>query len=106
MRPDLTTPRRETFVSLVLAVLIGGGVFLYFLMIGGLSFVGMLATVSVLALIGLGHYLVWGRRAETATRRGPAGTSFANFWKETPGGRRGPSGSHPLDNGETHHEDH
>jgi len=76
--PVTTRRQREVIVTTTLAVLLGGGVFFFFLLVLGLTLPMMMATLGVLALVGIGHYLVWGRRAEQDLGAGPAGTSVAN----------------------------
>jgi len=96
MRPQLTTRRhRELIATTTLAVTLGAMVFLAFLLFLGLTAYGMLATLAVMALIGLGHYLVWGRRAEQEMR-GAAGTSVAK-WR---GDRDRPAGPSRYASGE------
>jgi hypothetical protein len=63
--------RRETVVAVCLAVILGGGIFLYCLMVGGPWFLAMLATFAVVFLVGLGHYLIWGRPMQRATAARP-----------------------------------
>jgi len=54
-------------------MLLGAGAFFFGLMLGGTAFVAMLAVVGVWALLGVGHYLVWGRDEERASRGGDRG---------------------------------
>jgi hypothetical protein len=62
-RNDRARARRETIVVVSLTTLLVGGVFLYFLLVGGAWFLGMMATLVALTLIGAAHYLIWGRAA-------------------------------------------
>jgi hypothetical protein len=70
-RNTTTRHRREFIVMLALAIIVGGGIFTYFFLIGGMWFLGMLGTIVVLALVGLFHYLLWGRTAERRLPRQP-----------------------------------
>ena len=42
-------------------LVVGGGIFLYLLLIGGPWFLAALATLAIVALVGLVQYLSWGR---------------------------------------------
>jgi hypothetical protein len=68
--------RRATFVIVTLTILLGGGAFLYSLLIGGEWFLAMLVTLGAVALVGGVHYLLWGRtlsREVAARPRVPRG---------------------------------
>ncbi len=52
--------QRETLLSTLLSVLAASGfLFIFFLICGGLSFY-ILAVLGGVALVGFGHYLLWG----------------------------------------------
>jgi hypothetical protein len=62
MAPNTTTRRwRELFVLCSLALLLGGGAFLWLLLIGGGVLLSVLAALAALAVLGALHYLLWGR---------------------------------------------
>jgi hypothetical protein len=69
-QPSPSPSRRETVVVVCLALVLGGGVFLYCLMVLGTWFLALLATCAVVLLVGLGHYLVWGGAMQRATGAG------------------------------------
>jgi hypothetical protein len=63
--------RRETLVVVCLAIILGGGIFLYGWIVLNTWFLAMLATFAVVFLVGLGHYLIWGRPMQRATAARP-----------------------------------
>ena len=75
---DLRPPvrrRRETFLTLCLAVVAACFVALYFLLVAGQMFLALLVVLAGLAGLGCLQYLVWGRpmnrAAEESRRRAP-----------------------------------
>jgi hypothetical protein len=69
--PPASRRKRETIVVVCLTLLFGGGIFLYSLMASGPWLVALLAIVAGAAVVGLLHYLVWGRRMEETTGADP-----------------------------------
>jgi len=47
--------------SIALAILFGGGIFLFALLILGEFLIAALAAVGAIALVGSLHYFIWGR---------------------------------------------
>jgi uncharacterized membrane protein HdeD (DUF308 family) len=52
--------RRETFLSLFLAFVMGGGFFLFMVLITGGFFLYVLGAVLAIGGVGLIHYFLWG----------------------------------------------
>jgi hypothetical protein len=59
--------RRELITTIALAILFGGGIFLFAFLILGEFLLAALAAVGAIALVGCLHYFVWGRSLEEAT---------------------------------------
>jgi len=55
---------RENVTFAALAILLGGGIFLYMLLIGGALFLATLGALAVMTVVGAFHYLFWGRGLE------------------------------------------
>jgi uncharacterized protein (DUF58 family) len=55
---------RENITFVALAILLGGGIFLYVLLIGGALFLATLGALAVMTVVGAFHYLFWGRSLE------------------------------------------
>jgi hypothetical protein len=53
--------RRETFLGLFLAIFVGGGFFLFMVLITGGFFLYVLAAVAGIGAVGSVHYFLWGR---------------------------------------------
>jgi hypothetical protein len=66
---------RAIVVTVALSILVGGGVFLFLLLLGGPLFLAALGVVAVLAIVGSMHYLVWGRDYEQEVSPGGASGS-------------------------------
>jgi hypothetical protein len=62
------THRRELFVTVVLALVLGAGAFFYLFLITGGLFLAVLAAVGAMAIVGLLHYVIWGRQMPPANR--------------------------------------
>jgi hypothetical protein len=56
--------RRELITTIALAILFGGGIFLFALLILGEFPIAALAAMAAVALVGCLHYFVWGRSLE------------------------------------------
>lgn len=72
MRRFLYNRRKENFASLVVALLFAFAAFFVLYLIGSGFFLSMLFAFAALLLVGLCHYLVWGRsmdRQEVVERR-------------------------------------
>ena len=66
--------RRELVTTIALAILFGGGIFLFALLLLGQFLIAALAALAAVALVGCLHYFVWGRSLEEraeATRPSP-----------------------------------
>lgn len=61
----------ENFVTVVLALLFGGGIFCFALLIAGEVVIAVLLAVAAMILVGGLHYALWGRAMseEQARRR-------------------------------------
>ena len=55
---------REHVTFVALAIVFGGGIFLYLLLIGGALFLATLAAFAIITVVGAFHYLFWGRSLE------------------------------------------
>jgi len=69
MYNEPTSGRRETITTIALAILFGGGIFLFALLILGEYLIAALAAVAAVALVGCLHYFVWGRSLAQARSR-------------------------------------
>ena len=72
MRSDTQSRQwRETVVTIVLALLFGGGIFCFALLIAGEVLIPVLVAVAAMILVGLLHYVLWGRAmsADQSRRR-------------------------------------
>lgn len=59
--------RRETITTIALAILFGGGIFLFALLLLGEILVATLAAVAAMTLVGCLHYFIWGRSLASST---------------------------------------
>jgi hypothetical protein len=53
--------RRETFLAFLLTSLVGGGLFLFLMVITGGFFLYCLLAVVAIGVVGYLHYLLWGQ---------------------------------------------
>jgi hypothetical protein len=68
---DRSRRRRERIVTFALAVLVGAGLFFFFLIATGAVFLAVLAAVIAMAVVGSLHYALWGRELAREVRRNP-----------------------------------
>ena len=61
-------PDRSTFLTVVLALMVGGGILLFFTAVLGTWFLVALAVVAGIVLVGGLHYFLWGRSLTHATK--------------------------------------
>jgi len=66
---DRSRRRRELVVSLALAVLIGTGIFFFFLLVSGGLVLAIGAALVGMTLVGSLHYCLWGRELAREVRR-------------------------------------
>jgi fatty acid desaturase len=59
--PDSVRGGRETFLAIMLALLLGGGFAFFLILITGGFFLWVLLAVVALAVLGYFHYLFWGK---------------------------------------------
>jgi hypothetical protein len=65
--PDLERRRRETFLSLFLAVIGGGAIVCFLILITLGYFLWVILGAAALGLLGLFHYLLWGHLMSRST---------------------------------------
>ena len=70
MYANSNSSRRETVVTVALAILFGSGIFLFGLLLMDSFLIALLATVAAVALVGALHYFVWGRSLARTTAAG------------------------------------
>jgi hypothetical protein len=58
---DKTPSGRETFLGLFLTLFLGGGFFLFLVLVTGGFFLYVLAAVVGIGAVGSVHYFLWGR---------------------------------------------
>jgi hypothetical protein len=58
--PDTPQSNRETLLTLMLAILFGGGFLFFLILISGGFFLYVLAAVASITVVGYLHYLLWG----------------------------------------------
>jgi hypothetical protein len=64
--------RRREFITLfVLALIVGGGIFLFAWLITGAYLLALFGAVAALALLGAVHYVLWGRELSGEVRPPP-----------------------------------
>jgi len=60
---------RENFVFVAFAILFGGGLFLFLLLVSGALLWATLAVLLVMLVVGFFHYMFWGRTFEQQIER-------------------------------------
>ena len=68
--PD-SSGRRELITTVALAILFGGGIFLFALLLLRGWLIAALAAVAAVVLVGCLHYFIWGRSIQAATHPAP-----------------------------------
>jgi fatty acid desaturase len=84
--------RRETMLTIVLTALAAGGFFLFMVLVSGFFFFYVGLVVGSITLLGLFHYLVWGRAMtqEVQEEQAREAAFLDAEWTEDAYGRRMP----------------
>jgi hypothetical protein len=83
--------QRETFVAFLLCVLVGGPIFVFFMILTSGIFLLLLIMAAAIAGLAALHYLLWGRsfdRQVIGEREEEELRASSEEWLEGPGGYR------------------